>query len=157
MKRSWVVFYNCHVLGAAEARKTVLVSQKLRALAGQGRGGRVERKGGPGGKGSQFSVISIESPFTERQEALMPPPRFVASSTPFLPPSGTTGVGDAGFSRIQLALVDTKAESEGIKCKLGPKQPPSGRKLEPEGRWRSVRPIPSHQSHKAIACPPSDF
>lgn len=68
-------------------------------------------------------MISIESLFTERQEALLPSPRFVASSTPFLPPSGATGVGDAGFSRIWLALVDTKAESEDIKYKLGPKKP----------------------------------
>lgn len=87
----------------------------------------------------------------------MLPSRFVASLIPFLPPSGTAGVGDAGLSRSWLALLDTKAESEGIKCKLGPNKPAlSGRNLEPEGRWCSVLPISSDQPHKAIPCPPSD-
>lgn len=64
--------YSCHVLGAAERRKTVLESQELRALAGE-REEEWSRKGArevANIKGSQFSVIRIESPFTKGQKSL---------------------------------------------------------------------------------------
>lgn len=48
--------YSCHVLGAAERRKTVLVSQELRALAGE-REEEWSRKGDRGdGKHKGLSV-----------------------------------------------------------------------------------------------------
>ena len=44
VKSSWIVTYSCHVLGAAEMRKTVLVPQGLRAWVGDGeREERVEQ------------------------------------------------------------------------------------------------------------------
>lgn len=90
--------YSCHVLGAAERRKTVLESQELRALAGE-REEEWSRKGDrevANIKGSQFSVIRIESEVT-----VLPSPKL-AVLIPFLLTSGTAGVGDDGVGMSWL-------------------------------------------------------
>lgn len=75
----------------------------------------------------------MESPFTEKPETLLPSPRLVAPLIPFLLPSRTAGVGNAGLSRTQWARLNSKTESEDIKYKLGPnKSALSDKNLERE-------------------------